>query len=221
MPRTVENDVFWNIPSIPVMVSIPARHRDHTVVAAIPARLRQRRSGRGGFGRHQVINTAAPRARLGFFRHRNVIAPRYVGPMSPGECWFCAAPTGAGDYLRIDMQRDMQETFLLIAVHRRWTATWVDVPRCQRCRIGHGIDRAVLYVLAGSAVVVGLMLLAGATSWAKPWELAIPVVWTLGWLVLWWGVRGHWFSWHRLAPKPERYAREYPAVLDLNADGWK
>jgi hypothetical protein len=143
--------------------------------------------------------------------------------MTLGRCWFCGAPAHAGDQLRFGMHRDLRQTFVVVGVYQRWKVTSVPVPRCRRCRIGHGIEQAVFYVLAGSAAITGLMLVAwvGSRPWADEWQVPLPVVWTLAWFTLWWGIRRHWFRWHRLAPRPQRYAREFPAVQDLVEDGWK
>ncbi|RCV54294.1 hypothetical protein DEF23_16165 [Marinitenerispora sediminis] len=83
------------------------------------------------------------------------------------------------------------------------------------------------WIFVASALVTGLptVLMVGSnlggSPWADQWQIAIPWAWTLVWLVLWAGVRQHWFGWRRLAPRPERHAREHPAVAELAADGWK
>lgn len=115
----------------------------------------------------------------------------------------------------------MRETFIAIGVYQRWKQVSVIVPRCHRCRIGHRIDQVLFWVMIGSAVILGLMLLAGAIVWAKPWELALVALWVAAWLLLWCGVRQRWFRWRLLAPKPEKYAREHPDVEELVADGWE
>lgn len=118
------------------------------------------------------------------------------------------------------MRRDTRQYFVVIGIYERWTSITVAVPRCKRCSIGHRIEQAVFWVLVGSAVVLGLMMLAGAASWAKPWELALVVLWVVAWWLLWLGVRRHWFRWRVLAPKPERYVRQHPTILELVEDGW-
>jgi len=89
------------------------------------------------------------------------------------------------------------------------------------------VDQTARYVLIGSAAVTGLMLLAwgasraGGEPWADEWQLFIPVVWTVIWLLLWRAVRQRWFKSRWLAPRPQRYAREHPAVQELAAEGWE
>ncbi|TWE30093.1 hypothetical protein FHX69_2790 [Prauserella muralis] len=130
-------------------------------------------------------------------------------------------PTDGGHHLQLSLRRDMRDTFVVVGVYQRWKQLSVVVPRCRRCRVGHRIEQSVFWVLVGSAVLLGLMLLAGALAWAKLWELALVVLWVVAWLLLWWGVRQHWFRWPFLAPKPERHAREHPGVQELVADGWQ
>ena len=108
------------------------------------------------------------------------------------------------------MHRDVQQTYIVVGILRRWTVTWVDVPRCRRCRAGHGRERVAFYVLIPSAVLT----LMSITSW-------LLMLWTLGWLLLWVGMRQHWAGWSWVAPQPRRYARKYPAVRKLAADGWR
>lgn len=137
------------------------------------------------------------------------------------QCWFCGAPAGGEHHLLVGLRRDVRNTFILVGIYQRWKQTFVVVPRCRRCRIGHQIEQVVFWVVIGSAVILALMLLAGAIVWAKPWELALVVLWVTGWLLMWWGVRQHWFRWRLLAPKPQRHAREHPAVQELIADDWE
>jgi hypothetical protein len=120
------------------------------------------------------------------------------------------------------MHRDLTTTSFVVGIRRRWKTISVGVPRCRRCRIGHGIEQAVFLVMASSAGLTAFMLFVWVISrpWDDEWELAVPVAWTVGWLSLWSGVRQHWFGWHRLAPRPRRYACEYPVVEELAADGW-
>lgn len=76
-------------------------------------------------------------------------------------------------------------------------------------------------------MVTGLMLVAwlgsllSGEAWEDQWQVAFPVVWVLGWLTLWLGVMRRWFPVRWLAPRPRRYAREYPPVLELLEDGWR
>ncbi|MFC7328816.1 hypothetical protein [Marinactinospora rubrisoli] len=147
--------------------------------------------------------------------------------MSANECWFCATPTRNGEYLHFGMHRDVRYTPLVIALHTRWATTTAYVPRCERCMSGHVIEKWTRWIFAGSALVTGLptVLMLGSNlsgePWADQWQIIFPWIWTLSWLVLWLGVRQHWFGWHRLAPRPERHARRHPAVVRLAEDGWK
>jgi hypothetical protein len=77
-------------------------------------------------------------------------------------------------------------------------------------------------VTVASAALTAFSLFVWVVSrpWADEWELVIPVVWTLWWLLLWLGVRQHWFGWGWPAPRPRHYAREYPDVEELAEDGW-
>jgi len=147
--------------------------------------------------------------------------------MSVADCWFCAAPAHPIDSLRAYLHRDVEFSTIIIITETRWKQTWVDVPRCRRCWVGHRIEQAIFYVLAASAGLTGFSLfvitlnLLGGERIADVWLMAIPVLWTLGWLALWSGVRRHRFTWEWLAPRPQRYAREYPPVKELLEDGWK
>ena len=82
--------------------------------------------------------------------------------MSLGDCWFCGEPSRSGDHVRTGLRRDAEES--LLGMRRERKATWIDVPRCRRCRIGHEVDRAISYVLIGSAAITGLALLAWGAS---------------------------------------------------------
>ncbi|TWD81149.1 hypothetical protein FB561_2253 [Kribbella amoyensis] len=145
--------------------------------------------------------------------------------MTPSACWFCGDQATPGHQARTGVHRDPEDQFL--GLRREWKATWVDVPRCRRCRIGHEIDKVVKYVLIASAAVTGLMLLAwtasrlGGEAWADEWQLVLPVLWTILWLVLWRAIRTSRIPWNRLAPKPEKHAREHPAIQQLVEDGWE
>ncbi|MFC3999039.1 hypothetical protein ACFOVU_24185 [Nocardiopsis sediminis] len=147
--------------------------------------------------------------------------------MSVDACWFCAAPVGPGERLLVGMQRDVRYTHLVVAVHTRWQQTWVSVPRCGRCTFGHAVERVTRWIFVASAAITGLptvlMLLGYATGepWADTWQFIFLWAWALATLVLWRGVRRHRFGWHRLAPRPERYVREHPAVAELTEDGWQ
>ncbi|MBV2364510.1 hypothetical protein ACFPZ0_05875 [Streptomonospora nanhaiensis] len=147
--------------------------------------------------------------------------------MNPVECWFCSGPIRGGDYLRFDMYRNAQYTPLLVAVHVRSERAWVNIPRCARCWFGHGVERVTRWVFLGSALVTGLptVLMAGSylggDPWADSWQIVFPWIWTLAWLGLWLGVRQHRLPWRFLAPRPERHAREHPAVAALAEEGWK
>lgn len=128
--------------------------------------------------------------------------------------------------MAVGLSRDRKQTFIIIGFYETWRQTYEIVPRCRRCRIGHSLERAVRYVLIGSAAVTGLMLLPLTISnlsgepWKDQWLAVFPVLWTLGWLVLWRGVLGNWFGWRWLAPRPERHVREHPVVKTLIEDGW-
>jgi hypothetical protein len=143
--------------------------------------------------------------------------------VSESRCWFCGAPGRGGDELRVDLYRDVQETFTAFGSRRRqWRQTWVDVPRCRRCRTGHGIERAVRYVFLGTAGLTALTLFAWVLSrpWEDEWQLLIPVACVLYWLVMWLGVRKHWFGSRWLAPRPRRHALDHPRVEALIEAGW-
>ncbi|WP_461002418.1 hypothetical protein [Streptomonospora sediminis] len=149
--------------------------------------------------------------------------------MSANKCWFCAAPTRRDEYWRFDMHRnaDYSLTPLIVVIESRWEQVSVPVPRCERCRVGHGIEKGLRWILIGSALVTGLPSVLMVISylngepWADSWQIVFPWFWTLAVLWLWWGVRRRWFGWRRLAPRPERHARAYPAVVELAEGGWK
>jgi hypothetical protein len=140
-------------------------------------------------------------------------------------CWFCGTADLGADDLRISLGRDKEE--YLLGLYEEWKATWVVVPRCRRCWISHRVERGAGYVVIGSAAFLGLLLIAwGASrlsgdSWADEWQLLLPVTWMAGCLLLWRGVRQRRFAWRWLAPRPERYGREHPAVVQLVDDGWE
>ncbi|GAA0565651.1 hypothetical protein A8924_5739 [Saccharopolyspora erythraea NRRL 2338] len=142
------------------------------------------------------------------------------------ECWFCDAPASPADRVDVVLSRDRTQTFIVIGFYETWRQTYRFVPRCRRCRNGHGLERGLRRVLIGSAAFTGLMLLplaAGNLSgepWKDQWLAVFPVLLTLGLLMLWWGVLDSWFGWHRLAPRPERYALEHPAVQEMFEEGW-
>ncbi|MDA0563866.1 hypothetical protein LG943_05925 [Streptomonospora sp. S1-112] len=147
--------------------------------------------------------------------------------MNAVECWFCSTPIRGGRFLRFDMYRNAQYTPLLVAVHARWEQAWVNIPRCERCGFGHGVERVTRWILAGSAVVTVLPTLLmtgsylGGEPWADSWQIVYPWIWTLAWLGLWLGIRQHRIPWRRLAPRPERHARAHPGVRALAEEGWK
>jgi len=75
------------------------------------------------------------------------------------------------------------------------------------------MEQGAFRVFAGSAVITVIMLFTWVTSrsgWTDGWQVAIPAVWTLGCLVLWLGISGQWFAWHRLAPRSRRDTHEHP-----------
>jgi hypothetical protein len=151
-----------------------------------------------------------------------VLALHYAAVVSNGECWFCGAPARAGDEMPVGMHRDVDTTNYVVAARRRWKTTSVRVPRCRRCRTGHRIEHVVFYVMAASAGITAFSLFVWVLSrpWADEWQFVFPVGWTLWWVSFWLGMRHHWFAWRWLAPKPRRYAREYPVVEELYEDGW-
>jgi hypothetical protein len=141
----------------------------------------------------------------------------------PAGCWFCGGEPQPEHQVFVELHRDVEEGL----ISRRYKATWVTIPRCRRCRFGHQVERVVRWVLIGSAAVTGLMLLAWGASrssgeaWADEWQLLLPVVWTAFCLLVWRAVRDHRLPWRWLAPRPERYLREHPAIEELVEDGWQ
>ncbi|QUH05814.1 hypothetical protein HUO13_06760 [Saccharopolyspora erythraea] len=129
--------------------------------------------------------------------------------------------------MAVVLSRDRTQTFIVIGIYETWRQAYRIVPRCGRCRIGHSLERGLRRVLIGSAAFTGLMLLPLAASnlsgepWKDQWLAVFPVLLTMGLLVLWWGVLDNWFGWHRLAPRPERYALEHPAVQEMFEEGWE
>lgn len=121
------------------------------------------------------------------------------------------------------MHRDVRQQFIIVGWLQSWNTISVRIPRCRRCAIGHGVERTLCYVAFVSAFFTAMLLLSLTTSapWDDKWQLVIPVAWTLAWLSLWLIVRLHWLNWSRLAPRPIRYARRYPAIQELAGEGWQ
>lgn len=138
------------------------------------------------------------------------------------QCWFCDRPARAGFQFRAGLHRDVRVIFFGIGAHQRWKQTWVDIPRCPRCQLGHRIEQVLFYVVLVSAAPTALMLLAWAASapWNDQWQVALPPLWVLLCVLLWSAVRRHWLTMSWLAPRPQRFARQYPAVQDLFEEGW-
>ncbi|GAA1535395.1 hypothetical protein [Kribbella lupini] len=144
--------------------------------------------------------------------------------MTTDSCWFCGRPASVLDSRQVHLHRDVDEA--LLGMYAEWKATSVGVPRCHRCRLGHDVHRVVWWVLVVSAAVTGILLVASGASrlsgeaWADEWQLVLPVLWTLAWLGLWQVIRRPQVRWRWVAPRPERWAREHPAVLQLVDEGW-
>ena len=148
--------------------------------------------------------------------------------MSDGECWFCDRPAQHDHRIIASLVRDRKELDLLVVRHVKYRQTMVVVPRCRRCRVGHGIEKVVAWTAVLSTVITVLPAVlalgsrVGGTPWPDEWLLLIPVVWTAGWYAVWIvNVRRRllrrkgWYA-------PRRYAEYvlHPAVEEWVAEGW-
>jgi hypothetical protein len=132
-------------------------------------------------------------------------------------CWFCGAAASRDDRFRVGLHRDVETRNFVVAWQESWTRTQLDVPRCRRCRLGHGGELVLLVIGIPSFLWgVGLLIdgafgLAGATLGPGKVALAIGYLLPLlAYFVLRWRL-----------PRPRRHVRRHPDVASLLVDGWR
>jgi hypothetical protein len=135
-------------------------------------------------------------------------------------CWFCGRPRDERCGFRVGLHRDVESKNYAVVVSDQWQRRGVVVPRCRRCRVGHGLETVLLVIgIPAIAWGAGLLIdgLTGAAG-ADPLDrgnvvaiaaFALPL---LAWVALVLGLFGL---------RRRRYVRRHPAVADLLDDGWR
>jgi hypothetical protein len=137
-----------------------------------------------------------------------------------GDCWFCGRAADAPHAYRVGLHRNLQTTHYVVAWRDEWERTDVAVPRCRRCRVGHGIE-TLLLLIGIPAVAWGMGLLidgltgAAGTDPLDRGNVAAIVLFCLpfaAWVALVLGSFGL---------RRRRYVRHHALVANLLSDGWR
>lgn len=136
------------------------------------------------------------------------------------DCWFCGRARDERHGFRVGLHRDVETKNYAIVISDQWQRRDVVVPRCRRCRVGHGLETLLLVIgIPAIAWGTGLLIdgLTGAAG-ADPLDrgnvaaivaFALPLA---GWVALVLGLFGL---------RRRRYVRRHPAVANLLGDGWR
>ena len=141
--------------------------------------------------------------------------------MANGEdCWFCGRARDERHDFRVGLHRDVETKNYAVVISDQWQRRDVVVPRCRRCRVGHGLETLLLVIgIPAVAWAAGLLIdgLTGAagTDPLDRGNVAAIVAFALpfaGWVALVLGLFGL---------RRRRYVRRHPAVANLLGDGWR
>lgn len=155
------------------------------------------------------------------------------------SCFFCGEHDGTDtDSIKFKMYNNIRVTSYGNSIRKTWTERPVKVPRCPRCRKGHGYFSGVVPVcvlggLAAAGIVAGMLFPSSGDSHGW-YDLITRATGDEGWAVLGviiliacWGFACGWGSYW--IAKTGRYKAvrsiadrwKFPLIEDLKRQGWQ